>query len=140
MFINRAYRELAGITYVQVEGDKWQLVLHPEDAPFYIAEFRRAVRDHKAFQSEARVRRHDGQWRWVASRAEPRFSAAGEFLGHVGLSPDITERKHAEQELQFQNSVIVAIHEVSPGGILVVNEKNLIVSHNRRFLEVWRLP
>ena len=40
-----------------------------------------------------------GGWQ---SYAEPRISPDGEFLGHVGLSPDITERKEAEQALQTQ--------------------------------------
>ena len=62
--------------------------------------FDRAVREHTPFRAEARFRRADGEWRWVGSYAEPRLSPDGEFLGHVGLSPDITERKQAEQALQ----------------------------------------
>ena len=46
----------------------------------------------------------------------------------------------AGSEYEFTNSLIRAIYEVSPDGILVVDEKNVIVSHNKRFLEVWRLP
>ena len=99
-FINRAYREFCGITHEQVEGGKWQLLLHPDDAPEYIGAFQRAVREHTPFRAEARVRRADGEWRWFGSYAEPRFSPGGEFLGHVGLSPDITERKQAEQALR----------------------------------------
>jgi PAS domain S-box-containing protein len=96
-FINRAYREFFGSTYQQVEGAKWQTLLHPADAPEYLAAFQRAVTEHSPFRGETRVRRGDGEWRWLASAAEPRFSPSGEFLGHVGLSPDITEPKQAEQ-------------------------------------------
>ncbi|HWE50149.1 MAG TPA: PAS domain S-box protein [Bryobacteraceae bacterium] len=138
-FINRAYREALGATYESTTGDKWHMLLHPEDAEAYLGAFQEATREMKAFRGEVRALCGDGLWHWFFSSAEPRFSADGEFLGHVGLSQDVTERKEAEQKLQFQNSLINAIHEVSPGGILVVNEKNLIVSHNRRFLEVWRL-
>jgi PAS domain S-box-containing protein len=99
-FINRAYQALVGAKYEQVQGDKWQMVVHPEDAPQYVGAFQRAVREHAPFRAEARVRRADGEWRWVASYAEPRLSPGGEYLGHVGLSPDITERKLAEQALQ----------------------------------------
>jgi PAS domain S-box-containing protein len=99
-FINRAYREIRGVTCEQVKGEKWQMLIHPDDAPEYIEAFQRAVREHVPFKSESRVRGADGEWRWFASYAEPRFSSAGEFLGHVGLSPDITERKQAEQTLR----------------------------------------
>jgi PAS domain S-box-containing protein len=98
-FINRAYREMCGVTAGQVEGDKWQLTIHPDDAPEYVETFQRAVREHTPSRAEGRFRSADGQWRWVFSHAEPRFSPSGEFLGHVGLSLDITERKQAEQAL-----------------------------------------
>ena len=139
-FINRAYREFFGITGDKAEGDKWQQLVHPDDAIGYIGAFRNAVRDHTPFAGEARRRRVDGESRWLASYAAPRFSPGGEFLGHVGLSLDISEGKQAEQERQFQHSLIRSINEVSLDGILVVNNENVIVSHNKRFLDVWRIP
>jgi PAS domain S-box-containing protein len=139
-FINRAYRELIGTTYEEVRGDNWQRVVHPDDAEGCVGAFERAVREHASFRCELRIRRADGGWRWVASCAEPRFSAGGEFLGHVGLSLDIDERKQNEQASQFQHSLIRAIHEVSLDGILVVSDENRIVSHNKTLLEVWRIP
>jgi PAS domain S-box-containing protein len=139
-FINRAFREFIGAPYEDVEGHKWQMALHPEDAPAYLEAFRQAVREHMPFFAETRSRRADGEWRWFASYAEPRLAANGEYLGHVGVSLDITERKHSEQSLQFQNSLIRAIHEVSLDGILVVTDENRIASHNQRFKEVWQFP
>ncbi len=99
-FINRTYREFFGTTYEQVEGGKWRPLVHPEDAPDYIAAFDRAVEAHAPFRAEARVRSASGEWRWIASYAEPRFSPNAEFEGHVGLSPDITERKQAEDTVR----------------------------------------
>ena len=58
------------------------------------------MRERAPFRAEARVRRSDGEWRWIASHAEPRLSPSGEFLGHVGISPDITDRKQSEEALQ----------------------------------------
>jgi PAS domain S-box-containing protein len=99
-FINQAYQESCGTTYELVREGKWQFLIHPDDAPEYVAAFQRAVREHAPFRAEARVRRADGEWRWLDSLAQPRFSPNGEFLGHVGLSPDITERKQAQQALE----------------------------------------
>jgi PAS domain-containing protein len=76
----------------------------------------------------------------VTFYAEPRFSPAGEFEGHVGLSTDITEPKRAELALEFQNTLVRAILDVSLDGILVMNDENLAVAHNKKFLDVWRIP
>ena len=98
-FINKAYRELFGIALEELRDGKWHMRVHPDDAPGYAAAFRRAVEEQKPFRAEGRVRGPDNEWRWLASFAEPRFSANGEFLGHIGLCPDITEHKQAEQAL-----------------------------------------
>jgi PAS domain S-box-containing protein len=139
-FVNRNYLEFCGVTADQIEQSKWQMLIHPEDAPPFLEAFQRALKEHTSLKAERRSRRADGEWRWMESYAEPRFSSDGEFLGLVGISRDITERKQNEQSLQFQHSIIRAIHEVSLDGILVVNKAQCIVSHNQRFKEVWQLP
>jgi PAS domain S-box-containing protein len=105
-FVNRTYREFFGVTCEHVQGRKWQPLIHPDDAEAYTEEFLQAVRERKPFKAEARARRADGQWRWIASHAEPRLSRTGEFLGHIGASPDITERKQAEGALRELNATL----------------------------------
>jgi PAS domain S-box-containing protein len=139
-FINRAFREFGGTGYEQVEGNKWRLLIHPDDAPNCFGESLRARQGHKPFRAELRVRRADGEWRWIAVFGEPRFSPSGEFLGHVGLGVDITERKQAEEERQLQLSLIHAIYEGSLDGILVVSPCEVVLSHNKRFLDIWKIP
>ena len=139
-FTNRAFRELAGATHQQLEGRQWERMLHPDDAAEYLETFQRALREHAPFRAEARARNAAGEWRWMACYAAPRFSPRGEFLGHVGISTDITERKRDEHEREFQHSLIRAILEVSLDGILVVSESSIVLAHNERFLEIWRLP
>ncbi|HWR54259.1 MAG TPA: PAS domain S-box protein [Bryobacteraceae bacterium] len=98
-FVNRAYREFFGVTYTEVEGRKWRPFIHPDDELEYVGAVLHGVRERVPIRAEARVRRADGEWRWIASYAEPRFSPSGEFIGHAGISPDITDRKRAEQAL-----------------------------------------
>jgi two-component system, sensor histidine kinase and response regulator len=99
-FVNRAYRELIGTTLDPPGELDWQSLLHPDDGARYLAECDRSLRDRTSLRSETRIRDSHGEWRWVAAYAEPRFSPEQEFLGHVGLWPDITERKHAEELLR----------------------------------------
>ena len=139
-FINRTYRNFCGITTERVERNEWKSVLHPDDTPEFVRAFQHALKEHTPFKAEQRSRRADGEWRWVESYAEPRFSAAGGFLGLVGTSQDITDRKRDQEALQFQHTLIRAILDVSLDGILVLNDENLIVAHNKRCLDVWKIP
>ena len=121
--INRAYRNFCGITSEHVEPDAWRSLLHPDDAPAFVAVFARTLREHTPFRAEHRSRRADGRWCWVESRAAPRFSPRGEFLGFVGTSQDITERKQAEEELksseerfrQFAEHIRAVFWMMTPG-------------------------
>jgi PAS domain S-box-containing protein len=97
---NRIHREFFGVDSAEWDPDRWGLLIHPDDRSEYIGRFLLAVQEQTPFRAEARVRRSDGEWRWIASYAEPRLSPSGEFLGHVGISPDITDRKQSEEELQ----------------------------------------
>jgi len=99
-FINRAYRDLLGVTSEEASGTGWQMAVHPDDLARYNDGFYCAIREHTAFRAEARARDAGGEWRWVASYAEPRFSPNGTYLGHVGISPDITDHKRAEEALR----------------------------------------
>jgi len=134
-FINRAYREFCGETLEQLDGGKWQTLLHPDDAPWYTKAFRHAVEQHSAFTAEGRFRRADGEWRMVGTHAAPRFSAGGKFLGHVGLSADITAREEADQSrrdaLEFAQATIDALLS----GICVLNEAGTIVAVNRAWTD-----
>ena len=73
--------------------------MHPDDVPGFVDEFLRCHAEQREFHAQARVRRHDGQWRWLESFAAPRFSGTGEYLGMAGSSVDITERRQAEAVL-----------------------------------------
>ena len=139
-FVNRAFREFFGNTREELQEGRWQLLFHPEDAPAYLAAFAVTVRDHTGFRDEVRARRADGQWRLLGVNAQPRLGLNGEWMGHIGLCADITEREQARQEREFQHSLIRTIHEVSLNGVIVIDGEGNILSHNQRFFEVWRIP
>ena len=131
-FVNEAYREFGGAIDVPWEGSKWHLLLHPEDQSWYVEAFQRAVAEQATFRAEARVRRKDGEWRWLASYAEPRLSSTGEFLGHVGLSLDVTERKQSEAE---KAKLIQSIEQVGES-IIITDTEGAIQYVNPAFEKV----
>jgi PAS domain S-box-containing protein len=138
-FVNKVCREFCGIDHDESDCAKCDMLTRPKDSPEYTAVFDRAVKERIPFSAEARVQRGDGTWRLLGSKAEPSISASGEYLGHIGLSADITERTEQEQAREFELSLIRSIHEETLEGILVVDEAGQIVSLNRRFLEIWKI-
>ena len=98
---NRVCREFFGASFEQADADaQLRAIVHPDDYDVYVEKFLAAVTGRAPFRAEARVRRADGDWRWIASYGEPRISLSGDFLGHVGISPDITDRKQTEAALR----------------------------------------
>jgi PAS domain S-box-containing protein len=91
-FANRRFLEFFGKSERQIFGQDWRQLLHPDDADAFIADIVECVREHRPFRRQARVRRHDAQWRWTESHALPHFGDDSRYLGHVGQSMDITDR------------------------------------------------
>lgn len=99
-FVNSRFRDFFGVRGEDLSALRWRTVLHPEDADQFADAFSLAYEEQSAFHSFARARRADGQWRWLESWGRPRFSSAGDFMGIVGASADITDRRDAEEELR----------------------------------------
>ena len=85
--------------------------IHPEDQARVLAMSREAVRTKGVFQLEHRVRRLDGGWGWVFSRAVPLLDANGNVLEWFGAAMDITARKQADEELRRRERALAQAHE-----------------------------
>lgn len=99
-WVNQTYCDVFGVTREEMQGGRWQLLTHPDDGTAYADEFVRCIGSREPFHAEVRAKVADGRWRWLESWGTPRWGPDGEFLGIVGTSVDVTERKAAEASLR----------------------------------------
>src|SRR6185503_16855013 len=99
-FVNKAFREFFGVTPERVRHDAWRGLLHPDDAARYMNAYHDAAATRMQFRAQARVRSASGEWRWIESYATPRIGPNGQFLGYVGVSPDVTALVDAQHALR----------------------------------------
>ncbi|WP_433223081.1 chemotaxis protein CheB [Dactylosporangium sp. CS-047395] len=93
VFVNRSFRDYTGLTDAGISGDRWQSLIHPDEADDYVAAYLRTVRERADWRRRNRLRRQDGSWRTFDNYATPLFAVDGSYLGHVGVSVDVTDRR-----------------------------------------------
>jgi PAS domain S-box-containing protein len=106
-FLNKPMAKFFGIPDQQLDAD-WALTIHPEDREKDRDLYLECLAARREYVNEFRVRRSDGEYRWVIAQGIPRFSDQGEFLGYAGSLADITERRDAEAQLRQTNTVLAA--------------------------------
>jgi PAS domain S-box-containing protein len=97
-YFNRAWLDFTGRTLDQEIGNGWMDAIHPDDLAACVAGYSRAFDARDPYEMEYRVRRNDGEYRWVIDHGIPRYTASGEFVGYIGSCIDITDRRRAEDE------------------------------------------
>lgn len=98
-YFNRVWLEFTGRTLEQELGNGWAEGVHPDDLQYCIGVYTESFNKREKFSMEYRVKRYDGEYRWLIDDGSPRFDSDGEFIGYIGHCLDITERKLAEMEL-----------------------------------------
>jgi len=98
-FCNSYALTFTGRTLDRLLGDGWKEVLHPEDLELRYPVYAPLVEAHRPYQAEYRLRRADGEYRWVLDAATPRFLSDGAFAGYIGIAMDITDLKRNLEQL-----------------------------------------
>ncbi len=99
-FFNQTWLRFTGRTLEQEWGVGWAEGVHFEDFQRCMDTYVDAFNARRVFEMEYRLRRADGEHRWILDRGAPRYSADGAFAGYIGSCIDVTERKAAENELR----------------------------------------
>jgi len=150
VFFNKGWLEFTGRTADQELGEGWLKGVHSEDLTHCLGVCGSAFDRREPFTVEFRLRRKDGEYRWLLDSGMPRFDADARFLGYIGSCIDIGERKQAELDHQLQSTELARVgrlalmgelaaslaHEVNnPLGAMVAN-----ASAGQRLLARGQLP
>jgi PAS domain S-box-containing protein len=97
-YFNKPWLEFTGRTLEQEVGTGWMQGVHPDDVQLCFDGFLPFFHARKPFRMEYRLRRADGEYRWVIESGIPRYTDSGEFAGYIGSNIDITDLKRAQEE------------------------------------------
>jgi len=100
-FFNQSWLSFTGRTLEQETGRGWQQVFHPDDLAQCLVIYNAALQSRQPFELETRLRRADGEFRWVLESGTPRLTPDGKFVGYIGSGVDITDRKQATERQRF---------------------------------------
>lgn len=98
-FFNRPWLEFTGRTIEQEMGNGWAEGMHPDDLQRSLQTYTAAFDAREPFVMQYRLRRHDGEYRWVSDNGVPRYDAKENFTGYIGSCVDITESISNQQAL-----------------------------------------
>ena len=124
-FFNKGWLDFTGRSLEQELGNGWAEGVHREDFDRCFEVYANSFDARQPFTMEYRLRRSDGEYRWVLDNGIPYFAGDGTFLGYIGSCIDITELKQAQDRFRL-------LVEASPNGIILVNAQGHIVLVNAR--------
>src|SRR6266480_4595229 len=118
-FFNKGWLDFTGRTMEQELGKGLTEGVHADDLDHCLEVNETSFNAWQPFTTEYRLRRNDGEYRWVLDSGTPRFASDGAFLGYIGSCFDITERKLAEEKFRL-------VLDAAPNAMIMVDSAGVI--------------
>ena len=125
----------------QESGNGWVEGVHPDDLAACLDTYRRSLAAQQPFQMEYRLRRADGEYRWIVDKGTPQFTKEGEFVGFLGACVEIREHRPARTPTPLSARQIQVLALVAEGkstkeiGMLLNISYKTADSHRSRIME-----
>jgi len=119
-FLNQRWREYTGLTLNDASGWGWQAAIHPQDLPALLDYWNSVLASGKPGETEARLQRFDGGYRWFLFRAVPLYDETGKLVKWYGQTTDIEDRKQAEEKIREQEAGLRQMLDLTPQHVHVL--------------------
>jgi PAS domain S-box-containing protein len=139
-WFNKPWLEFTGRNMEQELGNGWAENVHPEDLDRCLTVYVTSFDARLPFEMTYRLRRHDGEFRWLLDKGIPLYGARHEFTGYIGSCVDITERKLAESAMRRKEAQLWLITENTPVMLTQCSRDLTCTFANRAYAEMLRLP
>jgi PAS domain S-box-containing protein len=130
-YVNQRWLDFTGRTLGHEIGDTWMEAVHQDDRPDLERTLAGALAADRPFTMEYRLRRRDGEYRWVLDHGLPRRSHDGALLGYVGSVVDVTQLRVAQRALLETDLLRSAIFGALYGHVAAVDKHGRIIAVNR---------
>src|SRR5882724_186335 len=134
-FVNQRWSDYTGLSQTEVKRVGCKVAIHPEDLPKWLDQWRALLAAGLGGEIEARLRRHDGVYRWFLIRVEPLQEESGETVRWYGTNTDIQDRKETEEKLRKDEREIRRITDAIPQTIVVQNPSGAPIYANQAVLD-----
>jgi len=131
-FFNQPWLAFAGRSLEEERGTGWTERLHPEDSRNCIDAYFSSIQSGQPFAMEFRLRRADGEYRWLLNNGAPKVTADGVLEGYIGSCVDITERKISEVELRRAHDDLESLVEQRTATLRRLSSRLLQIQDDER--------
>jgi diguanylate cyclase (GGDEF)-like protein/PAS domain S-box-containing protein len=138
-YFNQTWLSFTGRTLDDELGDGWTIGIHPEDFDRCIGTYLQHFAVQTPFEMEYRLRRHDGEYRWIINTGRPIFDANGEFAGYIASALDITDRRNTEAELREREESMRTLLASMGEGVILRDAQGRVLLHNASAEEIFGL-
>ena len=134
-FLNKRWHDYTGFSPEESRVRGWQPTVHPEDLPRVVAKGQELLASGQPGEVEARIRRHDGVFRWFLMRVEPLRDETGKIVRWYGTQTDIEALKQLEEKLREEDRELRRITDAIPQTIVVLDPSGVPVYANQAMLD-----
>jgi PAS domain S-box-containing protein len=110
-YFNQPWLDFTGRSLIEELGNGWAEGVHDEDLDGCLKTYKHAFDARESFEMQYRLRRRDGEYRWIVDLGVPRFDSEGSFTGYIGSCIDVTEHKLAQEALSTVSRRLIEAHE-----------------------------